>query len=90
MISHTYSQAIKFIEQRLNPLAKELDSIEECTGTLQSCQWHTDISATSEMYLQKMHDYDKRLTDISILKSTIAELENLFKNPNLKKQIFLL
>jgi len=43
-----------------------------------------------EMYLQKMHDYDKELTDISILKSTIAELENFIKNPTLKKQIFLL
>ncbi|MBS1741843.1 MAG: polysaccharide biosynthesis tyrosine autokinase [Bacteroidetes bacterium] len=83
--SRTYSQAIKFIEQRLNPLALELDSIENSLARYKAINGITDISATSEMYLQKMHDYDKELTDITILKSTIAELENFIQNPSLKE-----
>lgn len=83
--SRTYSQAIKFIEQRLNPLANELDSIEDALAHYKAVHGITEISATSEMYLQKMHDYDKELTDISILKSTINELENFIRNPSLKE-----
>ncbi|MEO6669789.1 MAG: polysaccharide biosynthesis tyrosine autokinase [Ferruginibacter sp.] len=83
--SRTYSQAILFIEQRLSPLAKELDSIENSLAHFKSTKGITDISATSSIYLQKMADYDKELTQITILKSMISQLEMFIKNPNLKE-----
>ncbi|MEO7523980.1 MAG: polysaccharide biosynthesis tyrosine autokinase [Ferruginibacter sp.] len=82
--SRAYSQAILFIEQRLNPLAKELDSIENSLAHFKSQKGITDLSTTSQLYLQKMADYDKELTQITILKSTIEQLESFIQNPGLK------
>lgn len=83
--SRAYSQAILFIEQRLKPLAKELDSIENSLAHFKSVQGITDVSANSGLYLQKMQDYDKQLTEITILKSTINQLESFIKSPALKE-----
>ena len=83
--SRTYSQAIVFIEQRLSPLAKELDSIENALAHFKSTKGITDISTTSGLYLQKIADYDKELTQITILRSTINQLELFIKNPSLKE-----
>lgn len=83
--SRSYSQAIRFIEQRLNPLAKELDSIENSLAHFKSRQGITGIAASTELNLQKMADYDKQLTEITILKSTINSLENFIRDPNLKE-----
>ncbi|MFT3909016.1 MAG: polysaccharide biosynthesis tyrosine autokinase [Ferruginibacter sp.] len=82
--SRAYSQAVLFIEQRLNPLAKELDSIENSLAHFKAERGITDLSTTSQLYLQKMSDYDKELTQITILKTTIEQLEGFIKNPNLK------
>lgn len=83
--SRTYSQAINFIEQRLTPLAKELDSIENALAHFKSVKGITDMSANSQLYLQRMSDYDKQLTEITILKTNIGQLEAFIKNPNLKE-----
>ena len=83
--SKAYSQAIRFIEQRLNPLIRELDSTENSLASYKSSRGITDMSASSSLALQKLQDYDKQLTEINILKATIGELETFIKNPNLKE-----
>ncbi len=84
--SRTYSQAITFIEQRLTPLAKELDSVENALAHFKSTtSGMSNVSATSQLYLQKMADYDKQLTDIMIQRTSINDLETFIKNPNLKE-----
>lgn len=83
--SKAYSQAILFIEQRLNPLITELDSIENSLANYKASRGITDMSASSSLALQKLQDYDKQLTEINILKATIGELETFIKSPNLKE-----
>jgi uncharacterized protein involved in exopolysaccharide biosynthesis len=83
--SRTYSQAIRFIEDRLTPLAKELDSIENSLAHFKSTRGISDMSAMSQVYLQNIADYDKQLTEISIQKGTIAQLELFIQNPSLKQ-----
>ncbi len=79
-----FSQAIKFIEQRMAPLRKELDSIENSLAQFKASRGFVGNSANSEMYLEKMKDYDKELTQITILENTIRSVEDFIKNPNLK------
>ena len=83
--SLTFSQAIKFIEQRMAPLGRELDSIENALAHFKSSRGIVGMSANGEIYLQKMQDYDKQLTDITIQRATINQLEAFIKNPNLKE-----
>ena len=83
--SLTFTKAISFIEQRMAPLGRELDSIENALAYFKSSRGIVGLSANGELYLQKMQDYDKQLTEITILKSTINDLETFIKNPNLKE-----
>lgn len=79
-----FSQAIVFIEQRMAPLRKELDSVESSLASFKSSRGIIGSSASSDMYLQKVQEYDKQLTQINILESTIKAVEEFIKNPNLK------
>ena len=79
--SQGYTQAVNFIEQRMNPLRRELDSIESSLAAFKSSR---GLSASSEIYLQKMQSYDNELTRISIMESTIKAVEDFMKNPNIK------
>jgi tyrosine-protein kinase Etk/Wzc len=79
-----FSQAIVFIEQRMAPLRRELDSVENSLASFKSSRGIVGSSASSDLYLQKVQDYDKELTQINILESTIKAVEEFIKNPNLK------
>lgn len=82
--SQGFSQAIHFIEQRMAPLRRELDSIENSLAQFKASRGMVGGSANSEMYLEKMKDYDKELTEINILENTISSVEEFIKNPALK------
>jgi tyrosine-protein kinase Etk/Wzc len=81
--SQGFSQAIMFIEQRMAPLRQELDSIESSLAAYKSSNALVGTNAASELYLKKMQDYDKELTQINILESTIKAVEEFIKAPNL-------
>lgn len=81
--TQTFSQAIDFIEGRIGPLGRELDSIETSIAQYKSSKGFIGMSANGEIYLQKMQDYDKQLNDINILKQTINAVERFISNPNL-------
>jgi capsular exopolysaccharide synthesis family protein len=82
--SQGFSQAILFIEQRMDPLRRELDSIESSLAAFKASRGLVTSSASTDLYLQKMQDYDKELTQINILESTIKAVEDFIKNPKLK------
>jgi capsular exopolysaccharide synthesis family protein len=82
--SQAFSQAIVFIEQRMEPLRRELDSIENSLASFKASRGLVGTSANTDMYLQKMQDYDKELTQMNILEATIKSVEEFIKNPNLK------
>lgn len=81
--TQTFSQAIDFIEGRIAPLGRELDSIETSIAQYKSSKGFIGMSANGEIYQQKMQEYDKQLNDINILKRTINSVENFISNPSL-------
>lgn len=83
--SMSFSQAINFIDQRMIPLGRELDSIENALASFKASRGLVGVSANGELYLEKMKDYDKQLTEINILKSTVASIERFINDPNLKE-----
>lgn len=82
--SQGFSQAIDFIEARMAPLRRELDSIENSLASFKASRGITGTSVAGEMYMQKMQEYDKELTQINILESTINAVESFIRNPQLK------
>jgi capsular exopolysaccharide synthesis family protein len=79
-----FSQAIDFIEQRMAPLRRELDSIETALAAFKSSKGLVGNSANGDLYLQKMQEYDKDLTKVNIMESTARSLEGFIRNPALK------
>ena len=82
--SQGLSQSIQFIEQRMYPLRRELDSIENSLAAFKSSQGIVGESTNSQMYLSDIQTYDKELTKINILESTIKAVENFISNPSIK------
>ena len=79
-----FSKAIDFIEQRMEPLRRELDSIESSLAAFKASRGLAGSSTNSEIYLQRMQGYDNELTRIHIMEATIKAVEDFIKNPNLK------
>lgn len=83
--SLSFSQAINFIDQRMIPLGRELDSIETALASFKASRGFVGTSANGELYLEKMKEYDKQLTEINILKSTVNSIEKFIQDPNLRE-----
>jgi Mrp family chromosome partitioning ATPase len=79
-----FSKAIDFIESRMEPLRKELDSIETSLASFKASRRITGNSTNADLYLQKIQGYDKELTQIAIMEATIKAVEDFIKNPNIK------
>jgi capsular exopolysaccharide synthesis family protein len=82
--SKGYSQAIDFIESRMEPLRRELDSIETSLAAFKSSRGISGSSSNGDLYLQRMQGYDNELTKINIMETTINSVESFMKNPKLK------
>ncbi len=83
--SLSFSQAINFIDKRMIPLGRELDSIESALASFKASRGFVGMSANGELYLDKMKEYDKQLTEINILKATVSSIERFIHDPNLKE-----
>lgn len=79
-----FSKAIDFIEKRMEPLRRELDSIESSLAAFKASRGLSGSSTNGELYLQKVQTYDNELTRISIMEQTIKAVEDFIKNPTLK------
>lgn len=84
--SKSFSQAIEFIDGRLLPLGKELDSIENALAHYKSQKGLYGITANGEVYMEKIGEFDKQLNDNNILKSVIESLEKFIANPAIKEE----
>lgn len=81
--SQSFSQAIDFIEHRLGPLGRELDSIETSLAHYKSSKGLVGMSANGQLYLEKVSALEKQKNDIELLKSTIYTVEQFIENPAL-------
>ena len=79
-----FSKAIAFIENRMEPLRRELDSIESSLAAFKASRGIGGASVNGDNYIQKMQGYDNELTRINIMEATIKAVEDFINNPNLK------
>lgn len=84
--TQSFSQAIEFIESRLEPLGRELDSIETNLAEFKSSRGFVGVSANGELILDKLKEYDRQKNEIDIMRETIKGVEEFIKNPNLKEE----
>jgi capsular exopolysaccharide synthesis family protein len=79
-----FSKAIDFIERRMDPLRRELDSIESSLAAFKASRGLSGSSTNGDLYLQKVQGYDNELTRITIMEATIKAVEDFIKNPSIK------
>ena len=84
--SQAYSQAIDFINKRFQPLANELDSIENSLSDYQSNRGFVGENSNGVLYLENLQEVDKKLIDIEIQKSNIDSIDQ-YLNHNKGKDI---
>ncbi len=84
--TQSFSQAIDFIGNRIEPLARELDSIETSLAQFKSSRGFVGVSANGELYLEKMREFEREKNEIDIMKGTISNVEAFIKNPSLKEE----
>ncbi len=84
--TQSFSQAIDFIGNRIEPLARELDSIETSLAQFKSSRGFVGLSANGELYLEKMREFEREKNEIDIMKGTISNVEAFIKNPGLKEE----
>lgn len=82
----TYEQAINFIEDRLKPLSRELDSIERALAIYKSKRGFVKEDANGPIYLEKSQAYDEKISEVQLQKSIIEAIEAYIKNPNTKAE----
>ncbi len=79
----SFTQAITFIEDRLKPLGRELDSIETSLAHYKEEKRIVGTSANGQLYLEKVNSFEKQKNDIELLKKTILTAEQFIDNPAL-------
>lgn len=84
--TRSFSQAIGFVEGRLAPLGRELDSIENALAHFKSVRGFVGNTANGTLYLDKTKDLDKTLNDLNVTKQTILSVERFIQNPGLKDE----
>jgi capsular exopolysaccharide synthesis family protein len=84
--SLSYSQAIDFIDNRIIPLGRELDSIETALANYKAERGFIGTTANGPQYMAKVRENESQLNQINLLKSTISEVEQFIENPFLKDE----
>lgn len=84
--TQSFSQAIDFIDSRIEPLGRELDSIENSIAEFKSSRGFVGMSANGEMILGRLKEFDVQKNEIDIMRETIDKVEEFIKNPNLKEE----
>jgi len=82
----SFSKAIEFIERRLGPLNKELDSLENSTASFKSQKGFVGLSSNGTLYQQQMFAADQQLVELRLQKQVLESVENYINNPSLKDE----
>ncbi|WP_207421476.1 GumC family protein [Desertivirga brevis] len=75
---------LKFIDDRLASLKKELYSVEKDVEGFRSSKGLTDISSESKLYLESVKDNDANLSEVNVQLNIISGIERYLatNNPN--------
>jgi len=72
---------LSFIEERLNVVSRDLDSIERNLQKYKAGRGAVDISKQGQIYLENVSSTDKRLTDVNMQASVLDQLEKSASSP---------
>ena len=81
----SFLQAIGFIESRIGPLGRELDSIETAIARFKSGKEFIGTTANGEVYQDKMKTIEDEKNEIDVLQNTVTAVERYISNPSLKE-----
>lgn len=82
----SFSKAIDFIDKRIGPLNKELDSIEGYVSSFKSQKGFVGSTSNGVLYQQQLFSTDQQLVGIRLQKQTIQALENYINDPETKDE----
>lgn len=68
---------LAFVEDRLQLVSHDLDSIEKKVQQYKSSKGAVDISAQGQLFLQNVSDNDQKLSDVNRQLSVLSEVEKL-------------
>lgn len=71
---------LKFVEERLNVVARDLDSIEKKVQEYKSARGAVDIGAQGQLFLQNVSANDQKLSEVNTQISVLAQVEKFVKN----------
>lgn len=74
---------LKFVEERLNAVADDLDSIEKSVQNYKADREASDISTQGQLYLQNVSSNDQELGKINMQLAVLDQVEESMKNGNL-------
>jgi tyrosine-protein kinase Etk/Wzc len=79
-----FSQAIDFINKRIEPLGNELDSIENNLANYQSSRGFVSENSNGKLYLDKIQEIDKKLIEVEIQEANINAIEKFINDKSNK------
>jgi tyrosine-protein kinase Etk/Wzc len=80
-----YSKTIDFIDKRLEPLGRDLDSIETALAQFKISRGIYGRSASGDSYLSTIGSIDNEMTQIAIKEATIKAVEDFINDPKQKE-----
>ena len=78
---------LTFVQDRLNYIAKDLDSIQQKAQQYKSGRGATDLSLQGQQYLQNVSANDQKLSEVNTQISVLNQVESFVKNPSHKDGI---
>jgi capsular exopolysaccharide synthesis family protein len=78
---------LAFVQERLNIIARDLDSIQKKAQQYKSGRGAVDLSAQGLQYLQNVGINDQKLSEVNTQISVLNQVENFVKNPSNKDGI---
>ena len=78
---------LAFVQERLNLIAHDLDSIQQKAQQYRSGKGAVDLSLKGQQYLQNVSANDQKLSDVNTQISVLNQVENFVKNPSHKDGI---
>lgn len=82
--SRSLQQSLQFIQERLYPVAGELDSIETAMAQFKSARGFIGNETKGGIYLGQSVEYDNKLKEITLQKAILNAAESFLKDPKTK------
>lgn len=79
--SKSYQQSYQFIQERLDPISYELDSIETQMAAYKARKGYIGMSTKGEIFMQQSTAYEERLKEVQVQKNILNAAEKYLSDP---------